>query len=443
MADNENKVIQAHCDEEAAEALMGNQKFHGMERKRAATDDMDGDKHAAKKTSHALMSSERFVRHQLTRISLARAEAAVEYGPMARERSVFDDNPCPLLNVDITSADGKSGAQKEMLQALSKGSRSTCTTETIVDAPCTSEQVIEEVKSLADEPGGMDALAFALDAKALIGKPQEAIIEAMWNYLFDAGVQAQACEALKKLARNNEDKLAIGQDGGIDLIVAAMRNHPSSTKIQEEGSAALMALVDLQMMDLALLDESQLRFFASGAICVVVAAMLNHPSSAKVQEHGCGVLWMLAFKVSDKVAIVLARVLHAIVTAMRNHPHIAILQGWGGRALISVIAAPPLAARNTVPQAQHASVTSPQKAPVTPFPELSPPAAPALSLLMDPVLETLHEPTRNVKEAVFKVIMTENFNSDGKLLEARFEVHEFENLESPDDGDCLITTQEL
>jgi hypothetical protein len=325
----------------------------------------------------------------------------------------------------------------------------------IVDALGSSEQVIDEVKALADEAGGMDALAHALDAKTFLGKARKvgfeshgndntenttvsAVIAAMRNHRFNDGVQAQGCEALKKMARCDEDKVAIGQAGGIIAVIVAMRYHPSNGEVQERGIATLMALVDL---NLAVTNKNKRLFFARGGIYLIVDAMLNLPSNSKIQANGCGAFWMLAYKVSNKLAIVTADVMHAVVHAMRNHPFIAIVQGWGGRALMLAITESPLAAVTTAPLTQGASTPTIQKAQITKTPQLSSHGGHSLSVEVDSALKAPSAPGRKYPKAAYNVIMTEDYDKDGKLVETRFEVHDLLNFTSAGKEAHPIPTQ--
>ncbi len=56
---------------------------------------------------------------------------------------------------------------------------------------------------------------------------------------------------------------------------------------------------------------------------------------------------------------------------------------------------------------------------------------------MNPVLET---PKGSIRQA-YSVIITEDYNEDGMLIETRFEVHPFDNKISPEDEACLSPPQ--
>eukprot|EP00290_Baffinella_frigidus_P027342 CAMPEP_0180227620 /NCGR_PEP_ID=MMETSP0987-20121128/24238_1 /TAXON_ID=697907 /ORGANISM="non described non described, Strain CCMP2293" /LENGTH=53 /DNA_ID=CAMNT_0022191581 /DNA_START=147 /DNA_END=304 /DNA_ORIENTATION=- len=44
-----------------------------------------------------------------------------------------------------------------------------------------------------------------------------------------SGLQGQACRVLQTIAKNNDDcRMKIGEAGGIELVMAAMRGHAGS-----------------------------------------------------------------------------------------------------------------------------------------------------------------------------------------------------------------------
>ena len=368
-----------------------------MREKRARADDIGDDTEAKKKTMNIMMdSNKRLVRHEVT---LASEE---EIHSRMKEKS-FDDKSDSYSNASTISIVEKNGADEKMAQALDIGSADIA--ETIAEASPSYDHVIDEIKSLADEPAGCNREMAAAST----------IIAAMWNHPFNDDVQLQGCEALKKMARNVEAKVTIGEAGGMDVMVAAMRNHPSEIRVQEQGFQSLMAL-----MDLGGSDTNKMKFFASGGIYALAAAMLNHPSHAKFQANGCAALWMLAYKVSNQVAVVTTRTIRAIVAAMRHHPLIAIVQEWDGRTIMLDNTASPRPAVPAVPTTQDASPQTSLTRPTTPIPRLSFSSEPDWSLV-DPVFDSQESERKNA----FKVIMTEDFDTGGNLLEASFEVKRF------------------
>ena len=103
----------------------------------------------------------------------------------------------------------------------------------------------------------------------------------------------------------------IGEEGGIERVVAAMAAHPQSPGVQEQACGTLGALAGNKV------NGDQIVW--AGGIERTVAAMAEH-SAARVQEIGCASLRSLAFKnPANQVAILRAggveRVLWAFNTA--------------------------------------------------------------------------------------------------------------------------------
>jgi hypothetical protein len=71
------------------------------------------------------------------------------------------------------------------------------------------------------------------------------------------------------------NQVKAGGCGAIEAVVAALRAHPSSAAVQENGCSALI--------NLAANANNQVKAGGCGAIEAVVAAMKRHLSNAKAQ----------------------------------------------------------------------------------------------------------------------------------------------------------------
>ena len=91
-----------------------------------------------------------------------------------------------------------------------------------------------------------------------------------------AKVQAAACQALRKLARNDSNKVRIAAEGGVGAIVKALKNHPADAKVQAAGCYALW--------NLTANAENQVKVAAEGGVGAIVTALQRHPTHAKI--HG-------------------------------------------------------------------------------------------------------------------------------------------------------------
>ena len=74
----------------------------------------------------------------------------------------------------------------------------------------------------------------------------------------------------------------LGEQGGIEAVVEAMRMRPTDEKVQCAGCQALA--------NLALPEANEACVAAAGGLVVVLAAMKQHPRHAKVQLYGCWAL---------------------------------------------------------------------------------------------------------------------------------------------------------
>ena len=64
-------------------------------------------------------------------------------------------------------------------------------------------------------------------------------ISAMKNQPSNENVQQYGCRALNNLAKNNNDKVAIGNADGKGTIVSALVNYASNADVQTNGKEAL------------------------------------------------------------------------------------------------------------------------------------------------------------------------------------------------------------
>ncbi len=84
-----------------------------------------------------------------------------------------------------------------------------------------------------------------------------------------AGVQEQACGALKNLAVNPDNQVAVAAAGGIVAIVAAMQAHKGSAGVQEMAGRALRNLA-------ANNDNNEDAISVAGGIEVLATSMKTH-----------------------------------------------------------------------------------------------------------------------------------------------------------------------
>jgi hypothetical protein len=116
-------------------------------------------------------------------------------------------------------------------------------------------------------------------------------IYAMQAHKTSAGVQEQACAAMKNLAVNPDNQVAVAAAGGIVAVVAAMQAHKRSAGVQEMACRALRNLA-------ANNDNNEDAISAAGGIEALTTAMETHQARALLQEYACAALLNLACNAS-------------------------------------------------------------------------------------------------------------------------------------------------
>eukprot|EP00747_Dinoflagellata_sp_TGD_P169326 gnl/TRDRNA2_/TRDRNA2_198060_c0_seq1.p1 gnl/TRDRNA2_/TRDRNA2_198060_c0~~gnl/TRDRNA2_/TRDRNA2_198060_c0_seq1.p1 ORF type:complete len:608 (-),score=88.52 gnl/TRDRNA2_/TRDRNA2_198060_c0_seq1:37-1860(-) len=155
----------------------------------------------------------------------------------------------------------------------------------------------------------------------------QAVTRTMEKHLLDADVQRWGCGALMDLAANLGFQTIIGEQGGIESIVAAMNEHPSAPEVQANGCGALGLLA-------ADGSQNQARIAQLGGIRAIVAAMTGHASEPEVQRFGCAALVHAAANCPEnRTLIVELGGVEVVIEAMRNQPTVAALQESGCGAL--------------------------------------------------------------------------------------------------------------
>ena len=99
-------------------------------------------------------------------------------------------------------------------------------------------------------------------------------------------LQREGCEAIKVLARNSNNLVAIAGAGGIRTLLGAMERHKDDVEVQQNGCNALN--------NLAFNNDNKVAIAGAGGIRSVVEAMGRHKDVAMVQEYGCTTLQNLA-----------------------------------------------------------------------------------------------------------------------------------------------------
>ena len=115
----------------------------------------------------------------------------------------------------------------------------------------------------------------------------------------------------------------IAEKGGIDVILAAMKQHPDSTGVQEEGCWALGQVAYYNAARSHTIAEK-------GGIEAAFRAMTQHSHHEKVQQQGCYALGKVAWNNdANRRTIAEKGGIEAAFRAMTQHSHDEDVQRWG------------------------------------------------------------------------------------------------------------------
>ncbi|KAF2072663.1 hypothetical protein CYY_006023 [Polysphondylium violaceum] len=154
------------------------------------------------------------------------------------------------------------------------------------------------------------------------------ILLAMKNHMLNPGVQYNTSFVLRNLARNDISESRVAQEGGIQLIATAMRNHPNHIGIQTQGCGALR--------NLGCNDSNKILSAKEGGIGLILKAMKGFSSHSDLQLNGCGALRNLARNEENKNMIAKQGGIQLVLLAMNNHQDDPDVQDEGCAALINL-----------------------------------------------------------------------------------------------------------
>jgi hypothetical protein len=150
------------------------------------------------------------------------------------------------------------------------------------------------------------------------------VLSAMRAHPTDAVVQRDGCESLLDLAYNIRNMPIAARDGA-GAVIATMRAHASDAGVQQSGCFLLNILAEN--------DNNQVTIAAGGGIDAVIAAMQTHASNANIQYNGCEALSSLSDNDNNKVTIAAGGGIDAVITAMQTHADYTEVKNFGGEVL--------------------------------------------------------------------------------------------------------------
>ena len=121
----------------------------------------------------------------------------------------------------------------------------------------------------------------------------------------DSVLQENGCGALGTMAQQEYNKVTIAKLGGVETIIAAMRNHETDLGVQEHAGKALRYLTDN-------VDEKDF----TCCYQALAKTIMTHPDQACVLEHSCEALHGLLKTVDDNLRVPLASYDRELVNAL-------------------------------------------------------------------------------------------------------------------------------
>jgi hypothetical protein len=119
-------------------------------------------------------------------------------------------------------------------------------------------------------------------------------------------------KTLSTVARNDAVKVEFARQGGIAVVITVLKTHGDNAKVQKHGCGALWQLAFRN-------PANQVDIARQGGIDVVLNALQNHRDDANVQEQGCGALWNLGVDDTNKVKIAKQGGIALVLQALGNH----------------------------------------------------------------------------------------------------------------------------
>jgi hypothetical protein len=110
-----------------------------------------------------------------------------------------------------------------------------------------------------------------------------------------AGVQEQGCNMLQNLVNDSDltNSIRIGDGGGLDVVGNAMRAYPMHRQIQDYACCALRRVCHNN-------NENKKRIVPSGCFDALMSAMQRHRDSVDLQEQAC---WVIIYVAATSVEI--------------------------------------------------------------------------------------------------------------------------------------------
>ncbi|KNC86472.1 hypothetical protein, variant [Sphaeroforma arctica JP610] len=156
------------------------------------------------------------------------------------------------------------------------------------------------------------------------------VCRSMTRFAENTSLQASAFMFIQNITwLVEENRQIVELEGGIALILTAMKNKPESLEIQKWGCGALQ--------NLACNIECTVKLIRTGVLEVVLKAMTAFPRDCIVQNYGLGVMRNLSFMKDHRLEVAKTGAIGLALRAMRNHPSSLEVQSSACSFIFNVI----------------------------------------------------------------------------------------------------------
>ena len=192
--------------------------------------------------------------------------------------------------------------------------------------PLTTERIMELLKDLWSDDecvivmalteiakiGFRDASSRENEVKIRLLGGHTAVFQVLQKYVGCLEIQEQGMCALGNLSQLMQTKKLLGDIGCVEVILARMEKYPDCERVQRYGCSTVRDLVS------GMKDNAE-RVEKYGGIALVIAAMKAHASSVRVQDRGCMALSNMSEWEEYRPLIVETGGASAIASVMEKH----------------------------------------------------------------------------------------------------------------------------
>lgn len=134
-----------------------------------------------------------------------------------------------------------------------------------------------------------------------------ALLRVLESHAKEERLQARCANVVRLLAVDDSSKEAIGEGGGVGMLISAAKRFPQSTSVQADVAGALAVL--------AVDDALEAQIASGGGVSVLLDALQRHKTSGAVAAHGWHALTNLSVTLATKTQISATSGIQALIAA--------------------------------------------------------------------------------------------------------------------------------